>query len=292
MEKSCGELLRQKEGFRIIALLLLFFAFPVLILFHPAPVQADEGWGPGQDRFKILVGGYFPSIDTELRVDTPLDLNEKVDLEDSLGFNDDDALWRLDGYWRFFKRHRLGFGYYGFSRDASATLEEDIEFEDIIFKEGAKTDSELNLDFYTISYMYSFLQGEKWEAAGGLGIFWIDFDFSIAGSWQINDNEIQEAFETADFEGPLPFLGLKFDYYITPKWLAKAKAGYFAIEIEDIDGSLTNLGAGLEYQFTRTFGLGVGYDYFRTDVTADNSSERIDLVYKYHGVQVFGILRF
>ena len=292
MEKSCSDLLRQKEGFRIIALLLLFFAFPVLIPFNPAPAQADEGWGPGQDKFKILVGGYFPSIDTELRVDTPLDLNEKVNLEDSLGFKDDASLWRLDGYWRFFKRHRLGFGYYGFNRDASVTLEEDIEFEDTIFKEGSRVEGELNIDYYTLSYMYSFLQAEKWEVAGGLGIFWIDLYFSIGGSLQIDDNEVQKALETADFAGPLPFLYLGFEYYITPKWLAKVRGGYFAIEIGDIDGSLTNLGAGLEYQFTKTFGLGVGYDYFRTDVTVDKSSERIDLVYKYHGVQVFGILRF
>jgi hypothetical protein len=51
-------------------------------------------------------------------------------------------------------------------------------------------------------------------------------------------------------------------------------------------------GAKLQYQFTKTFGLGLGYDYFRIDVTADDGELRSDLVYKYQGVQAFWILRF
>ena len=74
----------------------------------PGNVMADEGWGPGQDKWKFELGGYFPSIDTSLKIDGT-DPGDDIDLEDGLGFSDDDTIWRLDGYWRFFKKHRLGF---------------------------------------------------------------------------------------------------------------------------------------------------------------------------------------
>ena len=253
--------------------------------------MAQEGWGPGQDKWKFELGAFFPSTKTSLEVNG-VDTGDDLDLEDQLGFSDSETILRLDGYWRFFKRHRLGFGYYQFNRDGSITLEEPIEIGDVIFGAGSKVSSELNLGFYTIDYMYSFYQGEKWEISGLLGAHWVDFEFSAAGYVIVNDEPVLNASESTDFNGPLPHLGLVFEYYITPKWLAIFKGSYFQLSVGDIDGSLTNLGAKLEYQFTKTFGLGLGYDYFRIDVTGDDGELRTDIVYKYNGLQAYGILRF
>lgn len=253
---------------------------------------ADEGWGPGQDKWKFNLGGFFPAIDTSIRVDG-VDIGDDIDIEDTLGFSDDDTIWRLDGYWRFFKRHRLSFGYHQFNRDASVTLEEELEIGDEIFDVGAAVSSELNMGFFPIDYRYSYFQNEKWELSAGLGVYWIDLEFSVAAFLQVDDEPpIVDDFESTDFNGPLPYLVLGFEYYITPKWLATAKAGYFGLEVGDVDGSLGNIGAQIEYQFTKTFGLGLGYDYFRIDVTVKDNELSSDLLYQYHGVQAYGILRF
>jgi hypothetical protein len=273
---------------------LLFLCVSVIAVGVMQPINAyaeEEGWGPGQDKWKFELGGYFPSVNTELQIDG-IDPGNDLDLEDKLGFDDSDALWRLDGYWRFFKKHRLGFGYYAFNRDASVTLDEEIEIGDEVFPIGARVDSELNLGFYSFDYMYSYFQGEKWELSAGLGAYWVDFEFSAAGKLAIGDEETEDFFESTDFNGPLPFLKLGFEYYITPKWLAIIKGGFFALEVGDIDGTLLNLGAKLEYQFTKTFGLGLGYDGFRIDVTADDGDLKTDIVYRYHGLQAYGVLRF
>ena len=278
----------------LTGLLFLFVSVIAAGIILPGSANADEeGWGPGQDKWKFELGGYFPAIDTSLRVDAVQDLGDDLDLEDKLGFSDDDALWRIDGYWRFFKRHRLNFGYYGFNRDASITLDEEIEIGDEVFPIGARVDSELNLGFYSFDYMYSYFQGEKWEMSAGLGAYWIDFEFFANGQLKIGEEEEPEKFfESTDFNGPLPYLKLAFEYYITPQWLAIFKGGFFALEVGDVDGSLLNLGAKLEYQFTRAFGLGLGYDGFKIDVTFDDGDLRSDIEYKYHGIQLYGILRF
>jgi hypothetical protein len=228
----------------------------------PGKALAQEGYGPGQDKWKFQLGGYFPS--------------------------------RLDGYWRFARRHRLGFGYYQFNRDASIRLAEELTIGDEIFEVGFLTATELDLGFYTIDYLYSFYQGEKWEISGGLGAYWVDLEFSIGASLDINNDPIfgGPVVESTDFNGPLPYLALVFEYYITPKWLAIIKGGYFQLEVGDIDGRLTNLGAKLEYQFTKMFGLGAGYDAFRIDADIEDRNLRSSIEYSYHGFQAYGILRF
>ena len=57
--------------------------------------------GPGQDKQKFAVGGFFSSTDTKLRVNGA-NVGDLIDLEDILGFVESDSLFRLDGYWRFF----------------------------------------------------------------------------------------------------------------------------------------------------------------------------------------------
>jgi len=272
---------------------VFFLCFVIMTagLILPGAAEAQEGWGPGQDKWKLELGGYFPSTNTELTVDG-VDPGDDLDLEDKLGFSSDESLFRLDGYWRFFKRHRLAFGYFQFNRDGSRTLNEEIEIGDEIFPVNALVSSELNLGFYTIDYLYSFYQGEKWEISGLLGVYWVDFEFSVAGNLAIGEEEFDEFFQSTDFNGPLPHLGLAFEYYITPRWLTTFKGSYFQLSVGDIDGSLTNLGAKLEYQFTNMFGLGLGYDYYEIDVTGDDGDLRTDIVYRYHGIQAYGILRF
>jgi hypothetical protein len=275
----------------ITGLFLLLFTLVSTGLILPGSAKAEEGYGPGQDKWKFELGGYFPSIDTSLEV-SGVDTGDDIDLEGSLGFSDDDTIWRLDGYWRFFKKHRLEFGYYGFNRDGSVTLTEDLEIGDEIFGAGSQVSSELDLGFYTIDYMYSFYQGEKWEISGGLGAYWIDLEFSAAGYVIVNNQPVLDDYVSTDFNGPLPFIGLAFEYYITPKWLAIVKGGYFGLSVGDIDGTLANLGVKLEYQFTQRFGLGLGYDGFRIDVDIDDGTLHSNIEYKYHGVQLYGVLRF
>lgn len=276
---------------------ILFVLFLIVLaagLALPGNASAsEEGWAPGQDKWKFALGGFFPSIDTDLKINgvSPGDL---INLEDKLGFDDSDSLFRLDGYWRFFRKHRLEFGYYEFNRDASVVLSEQIKIGDEVFPIDARASSNLDLAIYTIDYLYSFLQGEKWEIAGGLGAYWVDIAFSVGASLDVNNQPIVGGpfFESTDVNGPLPFLTLSFEYYITPKWLVLVKGGYFQLEVDDIDGKLITFGGKLEYQFTRMFGLGVGYDSFRIDADAEDGELIADIEYKFSGFQAYGILRF
>jgi hypothetical protein len=283
-------------------LCLLFFFVMAAGLALPTKSSADEGWGPGQDRWKFQLGGYFPSINSDMQIE----INDTdIDLEEKLGLDENDALWRVDGSWRFARKHRLKFGYYGFDREASKSLVEDLTIGDEVWYAGAFVKTDWTMDYYTLSYLYSFYQGEKWEIAGYLGAYWVRLKVALALAAALDrpplgnlppggpeDLLIGDRVESESFEGPLPLLGLSFDYYITPKWMASFKAGYFQLSIDQFKGRLLNLGANIEYQFTRMFGLGLGYDSFNLNLEAEEKGSFAGVDYRYHGVQVYGILRF
>ena len=281
----------------ITGLFLLFFTIVSTGLLLPGTAKAEEGYGPGTDRFKINIGAYFPAVSTDLQVGLG---DGTIDLEETLGLSEDETVGRLDGYWRFAKKHRLGFGYYSLNRDASTYLSAELPIGGGWPAE-ALIASDLTLDFYQLNYMYSFYQGEKWEIGGTIGAYWVRAETTLFLAASItNPNPpppeliAGDLYENDTFEGPLPLIGLAFEYYITPKWMMTLKGGYFQLTINDYKGRIANLGASVEYQFTKTFGLGLGYDGFALKLEAEdsNSNDFASIEYKYHGVQLYGILRF
>ena len=64
------------------------------------------------------------------------------------------------------------------------------------------------------------------------------------------------------------------------------------VSADDYKGRILNLGANIEYQFTKMFDLGLGYDTFGLKVEADKADGFASIDYKYHEIQVYGILRF
>jgi hypothetical protein len=274
------------------------FFIPFLVMaalfILPDRVMAQEGWGPGQDKWKFELGGYFPAISSDMKVDIG---DASIDLENVLGLSENESVARLDGYWRFAKKHRLGFGYYGLRRDATHAFSDDIDIGGQEWPVGAYVSTELDMDFFTLAYAYSFYQNEKWEIAGTIGAYWVSVETTIAlaasiGCPGMDCIEASERFESETVEAPLPLIGLSFDYYITPKWMATFKGGYFQLSLDQFSGKILNLGAKLEYQFTKTFGLGLGYDSFRLNVDAEDAGDTAEIDYKYNGIQLYGVLRF
>ena len=280
--------------FSSLGVLFIPFLLLTCLFILPDKVMAQEGWGPGQDKWKFELGGYFPSIKSDMKVDVG---DDRIDLENFLGLSEDETVWRLDGYWRFAKKHRLGFGYYGLRRDATHGFSDDIDIGGQEWPIGAYVSTELDMDFFTLAYAYSFYQNEKWEIAGTLGAYWVKVQTTIALAAAL-DNGVDpplaasDRFESETVEAPLPLIGLSFDYYITPKWMATFKGGYFQLSLDQFSGRILNLGAKLEYQFTKMFGLGLGYDSFRLNVEAEDTGDTAEIEYKYHGIQLYGVLRF
>jgi len=292
MKEGFGQHYKNFTGTGIVLSVSLFLMASLFIL--PGKVMADEGWGPGQDKWKFELGGYFPAISSDIKVNVG---DTTIDLENFLGLSENESVARLDGYWRFAKKHRLGFGYYGLRRDATHGFSDTVTIGGEEWPIGAQVSTELDMDFISIAYAYSFFQNEKWEIAGTIGAYWVQVETTIALAASIGcpgDDclEASDRFVSETVEAPLPLIGLSFDYYITPKWMTTFKAGYFQLSLDKFSGKILNVGAKLEYQFTKMFGLGLGYDAFRLNVDGEDAGDTAEIDYKYSGVQIYGVLRF
>jgi hypothetical protein len=266
------------------------------ILLIATNAQAGEESPVGKDKFKLSIGGFFSTIDSQLKINSKvIGLGTEIDIESDLGFDEDVSLGRIEGYWRFAKKHRLYLGYYGFNRDALHTLEKDIIINDKIFEIGAELYSNWEVDFVYAAYGYSFFQGEKWELSGSFGLYYLDTVFTTRGSARIfgaPGGVTRERTEEASLDLPIPLFGLAAEYYITPKWRAMARVSYFTISLDEWSGHIFDTSACLEYLFHENFGIGVGYLYFDTDVNRDRDTRVLHLDYQYSGAQLYGIWRF
>lgn len=277
--------------FRKIITIILFS----LLLLYTKSAVAYEGSPVGSDKFKFSFGGFFPAISSQLKIDSKsFGAGTIIDFESDLGFDEDVNLGRIEGYWRFAKKHRLYVGYYGFDRNTSKTLDADIEWDDKVFVVGAELYSDWGIDFLYAKYGYSFFQGDKWEISGSLGLYYFKTVLSVRGTARLKgEGEISAEYTDEDsLDLPIPLFGLTAEYYFTPKWRFIANAGYFAISYDEWDGSVLDFSANLEYLFHKNFGIGVGYLYFDADVERDRDIRVSHLDYEYQGAQIFGILHF
>lgn len=244
----------------------------------PAVVRADDDI---TDRFSIALGAFIVDRDTETRLDSDsLGEGSDLDLETDLGLVRSDSVFRIDGYYRFNRRHRLDFTYFDLSRKNSKAIDEELQFGDQIFVVDTTLKATFDLDIYKLSYTYSVLDRESGFLGLAAGIYVADSSIGLAatGVSQVEQGELT---------APLPVIGLRGGYRLSDRWTLRANAEYFGYKYENIDGALIDLYAGIDYQFMRHFAMGLGYNSVEIDVDAQKNRFNGSLEWKYAGALLY-----
>ncbi len=232
---------------------------------------------PGSERGGISLGAFLTDRDTNGRLDSDtLGLGTVIDAEDDLGLDSSDTVLRLDAYYRFNPRHRIDFSVFDLSRDATATIDESIQFGDEIFDINSTISSEYDLAVYKAAYTYSFFVRDHGYLGVTAGLYVLATDISLTES---NTGQ----FEADDLTAPLPVIGLRGKYQLTPRLVLRSSAELFAIEFDNVDGSLSDFYIGLDYHFHDNFAVGLGYNNVSLDVDADGSEFKGALDWTYDG---------
>lgn len=114
---------------------------------------------------------FFANLETKVRLDgTGGALGTSFDFEQDLGLDDTKTRIMAEGYWRFFKRHRLDVSYFNLDRsgDGSSTIQ--IRFGDEVFQASLPLQVFLDIEVFNLGYSYSILFDEKKELAVGLAL--------------------------------------------------------------------------------------------------------------------------
>ena len=275
-----------------------FFLLVVLLMWvsFTGTGLAGDWIKPGEEKFRLDAGAFLAAFDTTLRIGSKkLGQGTDVNLEDDLDYDDSTVTYLFGGYWRFAKHHRLYTSYFVFDRDSSAQLNKELEIGDEVFPVGAGISSEFNLKIIPIAYGYSFINNEKHELTGILGLHWYKVDFKIAGYASAGSVPVS-AETSADVNVPLPVIGFAYEYRFTERWTAGALAQAFYLKVSssslDFSGSLLNLGVKTEYWLFKNVGIGAAVNYFNLDVDVEDSDWKGALDYQYFGPQVYVSVRF
>jgi len=276
--------------------LSLYIASLWLIACAGNAAAAESSSPLAQHTLVVEAGAFLSEFDTTVRLSGPRS-GTAVDLEDQLGLDDNQTSFRGNLGWRFAERHRLLLGYYKFDRTAKGSAERSFTIETadqtLEFDAGVSVRSAFDWQLIPVSYAYSFVLTDRFEAAASIGVHWADAKISFEGEAFVNDNPVARvAAESAKMSAPLPVFGLEASYAVTPRWIVGAHGQYFWLDYGDYSGSLTDVRLTTEYRFANRIGVGIGYTWYDIDFSEDRGDYEYDIDYKYDGFEVYLNFRF
>lgn len=249
-----------------------------LLLLAPACALAQSDL---DDRFSFSLGAFITDRDTSARLDSTLPgTGTDIDFEKDLGLESSDSVARLDGYYRFNRKHRVTFSFFDLSRDSTATIQENIQFGETIFVVDTVVNAKFDLTITKLAYTYSFFQRDNTYVGVTAGLYVADSKISLS------EPNLGQA-ESRGLTAPLPVFGLRGEYDFADRWRFSASGEFFAVEFDNVDGSLVDIYLGIDYRFTEHVAIGLGYNAVNIDVDATKNDFSSKLDWGYGGVLLF-----
>ncbi|MEP0132557.1 MAG: hypothetical protein ABJJ25_06005 [Eudoraea sp.] len=266
-----------------------------LVTFGSAFSQQEDDKHPLlADRFIIGAGWYFPARDVKLGIEGSVDLEEQeeIDFDETLGLEKGENTFNFNFMWRFSKSKLWSVRGESFKVGATrnVTLDEEIEWEDVIYPVGGEAKVSYEIGLYRIFFGRAISTGQKHELGGGLGIHGLNVKASVEGNAIIDGQSA--GFERSDVSAflPLPNIGFWYFWAPTDRWAFSASVDWFDVKIDNISGGLWNVSPGVTFQIIRNLGVNVNYQFlkFNADINKDSFKGSFDLKFSGPSIRVIG----
>lgn len=238
--------------------------------------QDDVEYHPALSDNLILGVGWFRSDNSfEIRADNPNrviePINEDIDFDDSLGVDQTSTLLNAQLRWKFGRQRKWSLWGQYFSNDANgeAVLEEDVEWQDVVFREGTFVGAGVKIEVIRLFVGRSFVKNEQHDFGIGAGLHNLDLETYIEGEILIDDDTTGFHRGDAEKSQPLPNIGAWYNFSPARKWMLHARVDWISANIGDYDGTLWNTNLGVNYQAFRHVGFDLSYQYFNLDLSVD-----------------------
>lgn len=247
------------------------------------------------ENFGISVGAYAVRFATAASLDpAEVERRARVDLEDVLGLGRDQTDLRVDGYYRFNRRHAIEFGWVSMDRDSNKVIEEEFEYGDYIFGVGAQVETRFRTDQIHLVYDYSFVNRGRVKAGITAGLSAFAFDLALTGSGNVQTPEGPvegEIVEAKALNAPVPLIGLHCDFAIRRRLFLRSSIEYLDVGTSGWDARVREIKITTDYFVSRHVGFGIGYDAVSMRYV-DEDDPRFEVRYDYSGVLVYASLGF
>ncbi len=251
------------------------------------------------DKYFLIIGGFFPSVDSNVRVDSNSGIRGTgLDLEDELGLDSSVASPYLYFRWRFHPVHRVEIEYYELLRDGVSIMQRDFRQRNISGGAGVGVRTSFDVRIGRITYGYDIFKDRKKEFGilAGMHVTSAKIQSQFAGDLTIDGVGSVTGAVATEEEGityPLPHIGGFFTYSFTPKLSTQLDLLLFRLEVAGIKGTLTEANATIHYQFAKNFGIGTGLKYYLFRLEDTGFSDRDSQYnYEFFGPVLYGSVSF
>jgi hypothetical protein len=250
-------------------------------------------------RFNIDIGAFVISdYNTTLRLDsTTVPIGTVIDLEDNLDVESSTSSGRIDGFYRFNKKHRIDFTYYRGKRDGSAVAQDDIVIGDpddpdgeCIIGADSSVQSQWEFELLKVGYSWSFLNTRRYELFLGGGLNVRDLDINIDAQGNLTGCDLDSGGSTNISSGgaiPLPTFNFGGRWNFTPKWQTRWQFQVFALEFGDYKGSTSDTQLLFEHKTFKNVGFGGGLNSFDLQLEADADDLKGEIASDYLGLYAY-----
>ena len=119
------------------------FALLVSIVFGPVHAQDAVKQHPFLDaKFAVSMGMFYPDRDIRLRASGTIEPapspEELIDFGEEFSISESDSTFAAEFAWRYRERWSFRMQYFDSEGESTAVLDEDIEWEDLVFLEGTR----------------------------------------------------------------------------------------------------------------------------------------------------------
>jgi hypothetical protein len=257
-------------------------------LFSGTVLAQDLEYHPSlSDNFTLILGAFKSDnsfkISATGSIDDPID--DESDFAESLGVDDSSTLFNAAFRWKFGKNRKWSLWGEYFSNDATgeAVLTEDVEWQDVIFREGTFVGAGVGLDVTRVFIGRSLVKSQQHDFGIGAGLHNLDMSVFIEGDIMADDESTEFFRGDAESSQPLPNVGGWYHFSPASKWLIHARLDWISASIGDYDGSLWNSNVGVNYQAFRHVGFDLSYHYFNLNLAVDKTDWQGDVDMTYHG---------
>jgi hypothetical protein len=244
------------------------------------------------DSFSLSLGTFVVASNVKATLDgSAAGSTAPVDFNHTFGSGSDHQRIRADALWRMTPTQHLRFVYFDNNVTRTRNLDQDFAWGNLTFQTNASASFESKLAVYELSYEYAFVRRPNFEFAAGAGIHMLDMSLKLSGNATVTDSNgtvTPASFEskTSNLPAPLPVIGARASWAVTPTIFIEPEAQWFKFKYDAYDGSWWDLRVAAKWMFSRHFGVGLGYDYFRVNVDVSKANFNGNLNLGYSGLQV------
>jgi len=229
------------------------------------------------NKFFASVGLFRPDQNTRLGLEASIETpdpepapNGSIDFSETFGFSDRDETFSAEIGWRFGKKWQLRGQYFRVGSDANVTLEEDIEWGEVVFNAGTSVGAGSDYQITRLFFGRAFKSSDRSELGLGIGLHALDISAYINGTATIDGIDVGYRQERASIVQPLPNFGAWYMHAFSERWAGTLRIDWLSASVGDYDGYIVNSALNVGYALTDHFGIGLAYNFFEINLKVDD----------------------